>query len=71
MDDKCPSRKSLAEEICDELFANIEKHKEFDEGLVKMLKLLSAQGELSKPGRIMDIIKGTGTQQDEAAGVGN
>jgi len=68
MENKDFSKKPLVEQVYDELFANIDKHDEFDEGTIKTLRLLAAKGELKKTGRIMGAIKATVAKEDETAG---
>lgn len=65
MGNKDFSKRPLAEEVYDELLASIEKHAEFDEGTIKALRLLAAEGKLTKPGRIIEAIKATVTKEDE------
>ena len=64
-------RKTLVEQIYDELFANIEKHDEFDEEEIKTLKKLAAKGELKKPGKVMGAIKLSVEKKDETTGTRN
>lgn len=59
------SKKSLVEQIYDELFANIEKHKEFDGGMIRTIKQLAANGELKKHRKLMKAIEETGAKEDE------
>jgi hypothetical protein len=63
--------KPLVEQIYDELFANIEKHDEFNEETIKTLKQLASKGELKKPAKVMEAIKTTVAKKDETAGTGN
>jgi len=62
------SKKPLVEQIYDELFANIEKHDEFDEGMIKTMNQLAARGELKKHGKVMGAIKATVVKKDETTG---
>ena len=61
------SKRPLVEQICDELFANIEKHKEFDDGLIGMIKQLATTGELKKHGKVMAAIREMGVEKHETA----
>jgi len=65
MGNKDFSKKRLGEEVYDELFANIEKHDEFDGGTIETLRLLAAKDELKKPGKIIEAIKATVIKEDE------
>jgi len=65
------SKRPLVEQIYDELFANIEKHNEFDEGVIRTIKQLAANGELKKHGKVMEAIKEMGAKKDEITGTGN
>jgi hypothetical protein len=71
MKDQDLSKKPLVEQIYDELFANIEKHDEFDEGTIKILKQFAVKGELKKSGKVMEAIKTTVAKKDEATGTRN
>lgn len=64
--------KPLVEQIYDELFENIEKHDEFDEGTIKTLKKLAVKDELKKHGKVMKAIKVVAAEKkDETTGTGN
>jgi len=65
------SKKPLVEQIYDELFDNIGKHNEFDEGTIRTLKLLAVKGELKKVSEIARAIKVTVGKEDETDGTGN
>jgi len=64
------SKRSLLEQIYDELFANIEKHNEFDEGLTRTIKQLATNGELKKHQKVVDVLRETG-EKNETSGTGN
>jgi hypothetical protein len=57
MDNEDFGKKLLIDQIYDELFANIEKHDEFDEETIKTLKQLASKGELKKHGKVVGAIK--------------
>ena len=49
--------KPLIEQICEELFAEIEGHTEFDTGVTKGLERLAARGDLKKFREVCETIK--------------
>lgn len=65
------TKKPLIEQIHDELFANLERHNEFDEGVIRTIKQLASNRELKKHGKIMEAIKEMGAKKDETTGIGN
>ncbi|HUT17364.1 MAG TPA: hypothetical protein VMW84_03600 [Acidobacteriota bacterium] len=71
MNDDAFSNKPLIKQIYDELFANIERCDEFDEGTINTLKQLAATGELKKHGKVMESIKRAVVKKDETTGTGN
>jgi hemerythrin len=71
MDAEDFSKRPLVEQIYDELFANIEKHNEFDEGVIETIKQLAANGELKKHGKVIEALKEMGTEKDETTRTGN
>lgn len=59
--------KPLIEQIYDELFAEIEGHREFDTNTVKALKDLAAKGELKKFKEVSETIKPTAGDERETS----
>ena len=57
MTEETPIQKSLAEQIFDELFANIEGREEFDAGTIQKLKQLAISGDLKKAPQVTKAIK--------------
>jgi hypothetical protein len=64
-------RKPLVEQIYDELFANIEKHDEFNEETIKTMKQLASKSELKKYGKVMEAIKVPMAKNNEGTGTRN
>ena len=62
------SKKTLIEQIYDELFSNIETHNVFDEGTIKTLKQMAAKGELKKPAKVTGAIKVPMENDNETTG---
>ena len=71
INDQSIFHEDLVEQIYDELFANIEKHGEFDEGTIKGLEQLAVKGELKKHRKVVGVIKVTAAKEDETTGTGN
>jgi hypothetical protein len=65
------SKKTLIEQIYVELFANIEKHDEFDKTTITSLKQIAAKGELKKHAKAIEAIKELELEKDETARTGN
>jgi hypothetical protein len=63
-------KKPLVRQIYDELIANIEKHDEFDEGIIKTMNELATRGELKKDKKVMEAIKKV-VNKDENIGTRN
>ena len=57
-------KKSLVEQILDDMFANIERQEEFDADTAQRLKRLAASGNLKKAAQVIRAIKSAsgGTQ---------
>ena len=49
--------KSLVEQILENMFTKIEKKEEFDKGTTQKLKKLSADGELKKSDKVVDVLR--------------
>ncbi len=57
MSEETRDRKSLVEQIFDEMFKNIEGREEFDVQTIEKLKQLAKSGDLVKPTQVIEIIK--------------
>lgn len=59
MSEETVTKKSLIEQIMDEMFASIEKREEFEEKTLLDLKHLARTEGLKKPAQVTKAIKGT------------
>ena len=59
MIEKTTIKKSLIEQIIDEMFENIEKHEEFDMRTIQNLKQLASTGDIKKSSLITNTVKVT------------
>jgi hypothetical protein len=65
MADRDYYEKPLIEQICEQLFAEIEGHTEFDTATVKGLRRLAARGDLRKFKEVCETVKAVRENQRE------
>lgn len=57
MTENIDSKKSLLEQVVDEMFGIISKNKEFENETIANLKKLASSGDLKKAAQVIDVIK--------------